>query len=485
MTNEATTAAAPHLKRVLGRWDLVLMFVVAITNLNIVPTVASSGPVVIWLWVLALVFFFWPQGVAVIELSQRYPGEGGVYLWTKKMFGDFHGFLSGWCYWTNNIFYVPTVVLYLVGIAVYVAGPDAAKLAEDRSFTFLASLGILWMLVAANVRGLGVGKWVNNLGGIGTALAAIVLIGLAVYSITQRGSSLNAASFSVVGADWRLISGFGTICFALVGLELASIMGDEIQEPRKILPGAVLWGGIISGVLYVGATLAVLVALRPEDIGVVQGILQAISKMAGDFGLAWSVPPLALVLSISIAGIASAWLAGAARIPFVAGLDNYLPSALARVHPKFGSPYIALIVTAALSSIFLAMSFAQAKVAEAFVTLLALAVVLQLVPSAYMYAALLRLAFLDPTYQQVFYRKPMLAFAGAAGLITTLLGIVVAFLPPIQVESVWRYELKLVVGCGFFLGVAPLLIRWIAHRRAAALHLIPEGAKSGAPGGDS
>ncbi|MGH9532465.1 MAG: APC family permease [Terriglobales bacterium] len=484
MTREATAAAAPHLKRVLGRWDLVLLFVVAITNLNIVPAVATSGPVVIWLWLLALLFFFWPQGVAVIELSQRYPGEGGVYLWTKQMFGDFHGFLSGWCYWTNNIFYVPTVLLYLVGIAVYVAGPDAAKLADDRSFTFLASLGLLWLLVAANVRGLGVGKWVNNLGGIGTALAAVVLIGLGIYSITQRGSSLTAASFSVVGADWKLISGFGTICFALVGLELASIMGDEIQEPRKILPGAVLWGGIISGILYVGVTLAVLLAVRPEDIGVVQGILQAISKMAGDFGLSWSVPPLALVLSISIAGIASAWLAGAARIPFVAGLENYLPPALGRLHPRFASPYVALIVTAALSSVVLAMSFTEATVQEAFVTMLALAVVLQLVPSAYMYAALLRLAFFDPQHQHVFYKKPTLAFAGAAGLTSTIVGIVVAFLPPAQVESVWKYELKMFVGCTVFLVVAPLLCRFMAHRRAAP-ELVPAGAKSGAPGGHS
>ncbi|MCI0404064.1 MAG: APC family permease [Acidobacteria bacterium] len=484
MTQEAKAGTAPHLKRVLGRRDLVLLFVVAITNLNIVPAVASSGPVVIWLWLLALLFFFWPQGVAVIELSQRYPGEGGVYLWTKKMFGDFHGFLSGWCYWTNNIFYVPTVLLYLVGIAVYVAGPGAARLADDRSFTFLASLGLLWLLVAANVRGLGVGKWVNNLGGVGTALAAVVLIGLGIYSITQRGSSLTAASFSVVGANWKLISGFGTICFALVGLELASIMGDEIEEPRKILPGAVLWGGIISGVLYVGATLAVLLAVRPEEIGVVQGILQAISKMAGDFGLAWSVPPIALVLSISIAGIASAWLAGAARIPFVAGLDNYLPSALGRVHPRFGSPHIALIVTAALSSLFLAISFTQASVSEAFVTLLALAVVLQLVPLAYMYAALLRLAFFDPQHQHVFYTRPTLAFAGAAGLITTILGIAVAFLPPAQVESVWRYELKMVVGCGVVLVAAPLVCRFLANRRTTS-DLVPAGAKSGAPGGNS
>jgi amino acid transporter len=86
----------PHLKRVLGRWDLVLLFVVAVFNLNVVPSIAANGGVTIWLWIISLLLFFWPQGIAVIELSHRYPGEGGVYLWAKKEFGDFHGFLSGW-----------------------------------------------------------------------------------------------------------------------------------------------------------------------------------------------------------------------------------------------------------------------------------------------------------------------------------------------------------------------------------------------------
>ena len=97
----------PHLKRVLGRADLVLLFVVAIFNLNVVPSIAANGGVTVWLWIVSLLLFFWPQGIAVIELAHRYPGEGGVYLWAKEVFGDFHGFLSGWCYWTNNMLYVP------------------------------------------------------------------------------------------------------------------------------------------------------------------------------------------------------------------------------------------------------------------------------------------------------------------------------------------------------------------------------------------
>ncbi len=115
--------AQPHLIRALGRRDLVLLFVVAVFNFNVVPSIAANGGVTIWLWIISLLLFFWPQGIAVIELAHRYPGEGGVYLWAKEVFGDFHGFLSGWCYWTNNMLYVPTIMLYFVGVSVFMLGP--------------------------------------------------------------------------------------------------------------------------------------------------------------------------------------------------------------------------------------------------------------------------------------------------------------------------------------------------------------------------
>src|ERR1044071_6190038 len=85
---EQTQANSPHLKRVLGRWDLVLLFVVAVFNLNVVPSIAANGGVTVWLWIISVLLFFWPQGIAVIELSQRSRGEGGVYLGEKEEFGD-------------------------------------------------------------------------------------------------------------------------------------------------------------------------------------------------------------------------------------------------------------------------------------------------------------------------------------------------------------------------------------------------------------
>ena len=430
----------PHLKRVLGRFDLVLLFVVAVFNLNVVPSIAANGGVTVWLWIISLLLFFWPQGIAVIELAHRYPGEGGVYLWAKEVFGDFHGFLSGWCYWTNNMLYVPTVMLYFVGVSVFAMGPGHAQLADDKTFAMVASVVLLALLTVLNILGLGVGKWLNNAGAVGTFIAAAVLIGLGITIGARFGTTISAADFRIPADPRFVLNSFGVICFGLVGLELASVMGDEIRDPRKTLPGAVAWGGVISGALYIGVTLTLLLAISRNDINVLQGIVQAVSHMAARVGVAWLVSPFAVMLSLSIAGIGSAWMGGSARIPFVAGLDSYMPAWLGRVHPKYATPHAALIVQGVISLVLIVITFtASGGVQEAFQKMLSAAVVLQLIPFLYVFGALLKFGYRRAP-QSGRYGRGTLLFAGAAGFVTTALGILLAFSPAKQITSFWKYE---------------------------------------------
>jgi amino acid transporter len=446
-----------------------MLFVVAVFNLNVVPSIAANGGVTVWLWIIALLLFFWPQGIAVIELAHRYPGEGGVYLWAKEVFGDFHGFLSGWCYWTNNMLYVPTVMLYFVGVSVFALGPGHESLADDKTFALTTSLALLALLTVLNIVGLSVGKWLNNLGAIGTGIAAAVLIMLGATIFLRYGTTVSAADFQIPANPRFVLNSFGVICFGLVGLELASVMGDEIRDPARTLPGAVAWGGVISGLLYLGATLTLLIAVGKNDISVLQGIVQAVSHMASKVGLAWIVAPFALMLSLSIAGIGSAWMGGCARIPFVAGLDSYMPDWLGKVHPKYATPYAALIVQAIVSLVLVVINFAASGgVQEAFQTMLSLAVVLQLVPFVYVFAALLRFAFRKGDGRGR-YSRSVLILSGASGLLTTILAIMVAFSPAKQITSIWRYEAKMFGLTLFFIALAAFFFFVYGRRKMLQL----------------
>jgi glutamate:GABA antiporter len=450
----STTAqpATPHLIRALGRRDLVLLFVVAVFNLNVVPSIAANGGVTIWLWIISLILFFWPQGIAVIELAHRYPGEGGVYLWAKEVFGDFHGFLSGWCYWTNNMLYVPTVMLYFVGVSVYVLGPGHQGLADNKFFAASVSLALLALLTLLNILGLGVGKWINNLGAIGTFIAAAVLIGLGIVIWMRFGTGITAADFKIPANPRFVLNSFGVICFGLVGLELASVMGDEIRDPARTLPPAVAWGGVISGTLYVAVTLTLLISVG-KSVNVLQGVVQAVSGMAARVGLNWITIPFAIMLALAVAGIGSAWTGGCARIPFVAGLDSYMPSWLGNVHPRYATPYAALIVQGIVSGVLVILNFAGAGVQETFQKLLSLAVVLQLFPFAYMFAALVKFAVTEPVPRGQ-YSRTTLFLAGTSGFVTTVLGGAVVFFPAQQITSLWSYELWMFGGTLFFIGLA-------------------------------
>jgi glutamate:GABA antiporter len=453
--------------RALGRRDLVLLFVVAVFNLNVVPSIAANGGVTVWLWIISLLLFFLPQGIAVIELAHRYPGEGGVYLWAKEVFGDFHGFLSGWCYWTNNMLYVPTVMLYFVGVSVYALGPGHQGLADNKVFASIASLTLLALLTLFNILGLGVGKWINNLGAIGTFVAAAVLIGLGVMIWSRFGTTITRADFAIPANPKFVLNSFGVICFGLVGLELASVMGDEIQDPRRTLPGAVAWGGVLSGALYVGATLTLLIAVG-KNVNVLQGIVQAVTHMAERVGVGWISVPFAVLLSLSIAGIGSAWMGGSARIPFVAGLDSYMPSWLGKVHPRYTTPYAALMLQGCVSAILVILNFAIAGVQETFQKLLSLAVVLQLVPFVYMFAALVKFAVTESSPKGQYGRAAMFV-AGLSGLLTTILGIALVFFPAQQISSLFWYEVWMVGMTLFAVGLAAFFFFVYGRRKAVRL----------------
>jgi amino acid transporter len=230
----------------------------------------------------------------------------------------------------------------------------------------------------------------------------------------------------------------------------------------------VAWGGVLSGLLYIGATLTLLIAISKDSISVLQGIVQAVSHMASSVGAAWILSPFAFLLSLSIAGIGSAWLGGSARIPFVAGLDSYLPAWLGKIHPKYATPYPALLVHAFVSLILVVLNFTLtgSGVQESFQRLLSLAVVLQLIPFLYMFGALLKIA-LDEKFVRGHYGRGMLLFAGACGLLTTILGIALAFFPAQQITSLRSYEIWMFGGTLGFIGLAAFFFFIYGSRKAA------------------
>src|SRR5437762_7341869 len=438
--------------RTLGRWDLVLLKIVAIVNINNVPPVAVYGRTSLVLWAVAFATFFVPEAIAVLVLARRYPGEGGIYLWTRREFGDVHGFLSGWCYWTNNLFYVPVLLVYMAGIFAFAGGEArAATLVNEKLFVAAVAFGWLAIIAAANVRGLAIGKWIQNVGGLSAFLSVGLVLAAAVVA---RASGAAAPAPAPTPITWEMTTSFAVMCNALVGIELASTMGDEIRNPARDLGPAIAIAGVVSIASYLLVTGAVLTLVPVDRLGVIQGVMQAVTAGANAGGIGWIVVPLAIVMGLATGGAASAWFAGSSRIPFVAGLTSALPAPLGRLHPRWGSPHVALITCAVLAALFTALSLTGSSVAEAYPVLLNAAVVIQLIPFAYLFLVLVKTTRTGAAARA----------AGVAGLCTTLVGLCAAFLPTADVASVPLFETKMIAGV-----VGPTALGWVLFKRARRL----------------
>lgn len=412
---------------------------------------AGAGPVAIVLWVLGFALFFIPQGIAVLELSSRYPEEGGIYNWTKTAFGDTHGFMSGWCYWANNIFYIPTLLFYIVGFAAFIGGDATAGLGDSPVVMVTVSLFLLWAITFLNILGLGVSKWVQNLGALGTFATTLIIFGIGSVALGASGMAtpVSSSSFGELFSDWQVAGVLSVVCLNYVGLELGSVLGDEIKEPRRNIPRAAIIAGVSTVVLYVVSTFSLQATVPASEIGVIDGILQAVERAAMSINLPWIVAPIAVLMTLNAAGNTSAWLTGAARIPFVIGIDRYLPSALGRLHPRHNTPHVALIVQGLASSLFIVVSSIGSSVRDMYMILLQTTVVLQLIPYLYMFGALIHVRRKNQAYQPslAYFRHGWVNYvAGATGFLVTAGALSFAFLPTHAVDDVWNFELKLILG---------------------------------------
>jgi amino acid transporter len=453
-------AAERGLHRVWGLGDLVLLNVVAITGLRWWLTAARGyGYAALPLWVLANLGFFVPSAMAVIDLTTRYPEEGGIYVWTKRAFGELHGFICGWCYWTNNLFYFPTLLFFTVGNFLYLLGPSWAGLEKNNVFMAVASLLVFWLAVWVNVRGLRAGRWVNVLGAYGTWIPAAILVGLGAWSLV-RGAVATPITAAGMVPELHIgtLAFFATICFAFSGFELGAVLSGEVVNPRRNIPLAILISGAIITAIYILGTAALLVALPRSDIGLLSGVSYAIGAVQERMGLMFLAGLSALLIGLSGLGGTSAWITGASRIPFLAGIDRYLPEQFGRLHPRHATPHVAILWMGVISTLLIVMSLAGGPVQHAYLILATFTIIVYFIPYLYLFAALLRLATGAPPAGSIPVpggRFGILAVA-MVGLLTTLIAVGCAFIPP-EDQDVWSYEAQLLGGfvllilCGGFL----------------------------------
>ena len=425
-----------QLRKEMGFWDVLLFNIATVLGPRWIAAAAHNGTSSISLWALAALLFFLPMALVINELSSRFPEEGGLYVWAKEAFGDFHGFVAGWNYWIYTVFYFPGLLLASVSMSAYVIGGKGADLAQNRAFLEIGSYVLLCVAVGLNIIGLNIGKWLQNAGGVSTYVPLLILSVLATIMCVRYGSVTHFTWSNILPVwNWDTVNFWSQIAFAFTGLELVSTMSAEIRDPRRTLPRAALTAGALIALMYMIGTAAVLTVVPASEVDPKSGVFHAITVASIALKVGFIGVLAAVLVTVGNAGGVGSTVAGIARVPFVVGIDRYLPKAFGKIHPRWRTPYVAILVQAIVSALVLRISQINETTRGAYQVLIDAAIILYFIPFLYMFAAAIKLAGRKDRAENVHAvlvpgGKLGVWIASGLGFSITLLSIAVSLYPP-------------------------------------------------------
>ena len=457
-------------RQVLGFRDLVLFYVITGISLRWIATAAAAGPSSIVIWIGAWLCFYTPLALSVLELSSRYPHEGGLYVWSKRAFGDFSGFMAAWTYWTSNLPYFPAVLYFAASNMLFIREAAWEHLSKNATFYIVFSLLTLSVATLMNIVGLDVGKWLHNVGALAMWIPVGIVIVMGFVAWHRYGSATSFTLHSMTpSTHLNDIIFWSVLTFAFGGCETASFMGEEIKNTRRTIPFSLLFAGITVTICYILGTVCVLLALPPAEVSSLQGLVQAVSKTTARVGFPGILPVAAFLIALSNVGAAGAYLAAVARLPFVAGIDRFLPPAFGKLHPKWKTPWVALLTQFVLGVLFIFLGQAGTSVKGAYDVLVSLGVIVYFIPYLYLFAAMIKLQRepAGPDVIRVPGGKPVAKLVAIVGFLTTTLTIALSLIPQPDEPNKPLALLKVVGGTAGLLAMG-VGIYLIGKRRTVA-----------------
>jgi glutamate:GABA antiporter len=445
------------LRKDLGLVDLTLTQVLFIVGLPWVGVAAKQGPAHVVLWLAAIAFFYLPSAAVVIHLNRTMPLEGGLYQWAKLGFNELTGFMVAWNLWLFAILNTSETGLQVTQYFRYILGAEGEWLTGNKWFVTLINTMVVAALVLVTVRGLSVGKWLHQAGGV-LMLATFAML-LALPWLNVAHGTLPA--FNPLATEMPIMSllslniaakmGFG----ALGGFEYVAIHAGECRNPARTIARSVALASPIIGVMFILGTSSVLALVPIEQIDLIAPIPQVLSAGFSPLGPAAAVAPVTILVLLCIRiAQASVMFAGNTRLPMVAGWDGLLPAWFTRLHDRYQTPVNSIVFVGAVTLAFSIVGLIGVGKQEAFQLLWN--------ASGIFYALTYLVMFAIPLAG---VPAPLwLKACAVSGFLTTLLFVVLSILPIVQVTSWFTFagKISLVIVLANAVGFAVFMR---AHRR--------------------
>lgn len=442
-------------KNLLSVFSLIMINIIAVNNLKVLPIAAQYGSTLIFFYLLAAITFFIPSALVTAELATGWPNKGGIYIWVREAFGERAAFLSIWLQWVYNVVWYPSILAFLAATFAYLIDP---KLAQDKIYTLTMIISLFWLSTILNLYGMKISSWISTLGsilGIIIPTLFITILGMTWFylghplQIKMHWHDLipnlnNFNNFSFLTA----------ILFGLMGIEMSTVHADEVKNPERNYPKAVMYSVLIILSALISASLAIAIVIPLAQISMVSGVIDAFILFFSAFHLSWMIPIIVILIVIGGVSSISSWIIGPTKGLLIASKDADFPKIFQKTNTA-GSPVNILwgqaIIVTLLSTLFLLMP----TVSSSYWILTALTSQLALIYYIFIFATAVKLRYSHP-HQSRTYKIPggMIGiwFLSSLAILTCFTVICFGFIPPagMKIGSLVMYEGILSVGILLF-----------------------------------
>ncbi len=449
-------------RRVLSVFTLVMINVIAVDSLRSLPISAEYGFSILFFYIVGALSFFIPVAMVAAELATAWPENGGLYVWVREAFGKRWGLVTIWLQWIYNIVWYPTILAFLASTFIYLLNPG---LIDEKPLILIIILSMFWTATILNCLGMRVSGAISTIGAIlGTIIPMLMIIGLGIAWVFM-GKPLQIQftlhNFLPSLSNWQNIAFLTAILFGLIGMEMSAVHAEEVKNPQRDYPRALLYSTIIIFVTLVCSSLAIAIVVPHDSLSLVSGLIKAFGIFFNTFNMSWMIPVIAILIIIGGLSGVSAWVIGPTKGMMIAARDGCLPEALMRINGK-NAPIAILLLQGLIFTLLCTVFLMTPNVNSSYWLLSDLTAQLALIVYLFMFAAVIRLRYKYPDKKRS-YKIPggniTLWLIAGTGFITCIAATIIGFFPPsdVNVGNIFFFETFLVLGIVVFC-VAPLLI---------------------------
>ncbi len=396
-------------KKKFKLFDAILATVcITLVAESVTPTAAIGNSQYFW-WIFLIIAFCIPYGMISAELGTTYPSEGGMYDWVKRAFGAKMASRVAWNYWINFPLWIASLA---VAVTDVVAGIFDIEL--NIFWLLVLQLGYTWLVSILGTKRIGESKWIVNIGTFCKILFMVGLGILGIYVFIKTGESANpieSAMDLLPTMDLLGLSFLSVIIFNFLGFEVVATFVDDMENPKREIPKALIIGGVLMALFYILPATGVNIAMTLEEAeaaGITDSFLILLTRIGVNADITRAIVIIVGLMFIytMVANIVS-WSFGVNSVAKYSADDGGLPKVFSKTN-KEGVPYMSSIMNGIVASVIIIIGIILGEVSESasnlFWTFFSLSLVTLLISYIPLFLSFIKLRKTDKTERV--YRVP-------------------------------------------------------------------------------